>query len=173
MSVQLTAVVAMTADRVIGRDGTLPWHLPEDLKFFKRTTSGHPIVMGRKTYESIGRPLPKRRNIVLTRDKEWSAEGVEVIHSPEQLPDLPELDGRVFVIGGAEIYRAFTPLLDDWLVSHVAGAYEGDTRLAHFEAEFPVSESVETFPGFEVRRWSRLTGPAVAATTGDSSPESP
>lgn len=172
MSVQLTAVVAMTADRVIGKDGTLPWHLPEDLKFFKRTTSGHPIVMGRKTYESIGRPLPKRRNIVLTRDKEWSAEGVEVIHAPEQLPDLPGLDGRVFIIGGAEIYRAFTPLLDDWLVSHVAGAYEGDTRLATFEEEFPVSETVETFPEFEVRRWSRVN-PAAAGTTGDSSPESP
>lgn len=173
MSVQLTAVVAMTADRVIGKGGTLPWHLPEDLKFFKRTTSGHPIVMGRKTYESIGRPLPKRRNIVLTRDRGWSAEGVEVIHSPEELRDLPELDGRVFVIGGAEIYRAFTPLLDDWLVSHVDGAYDGDTRLAPFEAEFPHSETVEIFPEFEVRRWSRITGPAVAGTTADSSPASP
>jgi dihydrofolate reductase len=173
MSVQLTAVVAMTAERIIGKDGTLPWHLPEDLKFFKRTTSGHPIVMGRKTYESIGRPLPKRRNIILTRDPKWSAEGVEVIHSPEELLDLPGLDGRVFVIGGAEIYRAFTPLLDDWLVSHVAEIYEGDTRLAPFEAEFPVLETVETFPEFEVRRWSRATSPAGVVTTGDFSREAP
>ncbi|MBX3743199.1 MAG: dihydrofolate reductase [Akkermansiaceae bacterium] len=173
MSVQLTAVVAMTADRVIGKDGTLPWHLPEDLKFFKRTTSGYPIVMGRKTYESIGRPLPKRRNIVLTRDRGWSAEGVEVIHAPEDLHSLSGLDGRVFIIGGAEIYRAFTPLLDDWLVSHVGGAYEGDTRLAPFEEEFPVSEIVEAFPEFVVRRWSRLTGPAGAVTRKDASQGSP
>lgn len=155
MSIQLTAVVAMTADRVIGKGGALPWHLPEDLKFFKRTTSGHPIVMGRKTYESIGRPLPKRRNIVLTRDRSWSAEGVEVIHTPEALLTLPGLEGRVFIIGGAEIYRAFTPIITDWLVSHVAGDYEGDTRLAPFEKEFPQAELVESFDEFEVRRWSR------------------
>lgn len=155
MSVQLTAVVAMTGDRIIGKNGTLPWHLPEDLKFFKRTTSGHPIVMGRKTYESIGRPLPKRRNIVLTRDRSWSAEGVEVIHGPEDLLQLQGLEGRVFIIGGAEIYRAFTPLMDDWLVSHVSGEYEGDTRLAPFEEEFPVSVTVESFSEFEVKRWSR------------------
>lgn len=155
MSMHLTAVVAMTADRVIGKDGTLPWYLPEDLKFFKRTTSGHPIVMGRKTYESIGRPLPKRRNIVLTRDQEWSADGVEVIHGPEELESLPDLEGQVFIIGGAEIYRAFTPRMDDWLVSHVRTDYEGDTRLAKFEEEFPVASVVEEFPDFVVKRWSR------------------
>ncbi|HEY8990640.1 MAG TPA: dihydrofolate reductase, partial [Luteolibacter sp.] len=104
---RLIAVVAMTADRVIGRDGTLPWHLPEDLQFFKRTTSGHPIVMGRKTFESIGKPLPKRRNIVLTRDPSWQAPGVEVIHSPAELLNLPDLGDTVFLIGGAEIYAAF------------------------------------------------------------------
>ena len=81
----------MTPRRVIGRDGGLPWHLPADLAFFKKTTTGHPIVMGRKTYESIGRPLPNRRNIVLTRDPDWSAEGVEVIHRPEDIDDLPQI----------------------------------------------------------------------------------
>ena len=155
MSVRLTAIVAMTPDRVIGRAGTLPWHLPEDLAFFKRTTSGHPIVMGRKTYESIGRPLPKRRNIVLTRDESWSAEGVEVIHRPEELDQLPGIAGQVFIIGGSEIYAAFLPLLDDLLVSHVAGNYEGDTRLPDFEAEFPESEILETHAAFEVRRHFR------------------
>jgi dihydrofolate reductase len=155
MSLRLTAVVAMTSDRVIGKDGGLPWHLPEDLAFFKRTTSGHPIVMGRKTYESIGRPLPKRRNIVMTRDTEWSAPGVEVIHDPGDLERLPDLTGRVFVIGGAEVYRAFQPLLDDWLVSHVSGDHEGDTLLPGFEAEFPLRESVESHPGFEVVRHFR------------------
>jgi dihydrofolate reductase len=85
LKLHLTAIVAMTPDRVIGRAGILPWHMPEDLAFFKRVTSGHPIVMGRKTFESIGRPLPKRRNIVLTRDAGWSASGVEVIHRPEEI----------------------------------------------------------------------------------------
>ncbi len=155
MSLQLTAVVAMTAQRVIGRAGTLPWHLPEDLAFFKRTTSGYPIVMGRKTYESIGRPLPKRRNIVLTRDRGWSADGVEVIHGVEDLEKLPGLDGRVFIIGGAEIYAAFMPALDDLLVSHVFEAHEGDTWFPEFEGDFPESEILETHSTFEVRRHFR------------------
>ncbi len=155
MKPQLTAIVAMTPDRVIGKGGTLPWHLPEDLAFFKRVTSGHPIVMGRKTYESIGRPLPKRRNIVLTRDKAWSAPGVEVIHTPEELDALPELDGRVFIIGGSEIYAAFLPRLDDLLVSHVFESFQGDTRFPEFEHLFPQSELLETHEAFEVKRWSR------------------
>ena len=155
MSVHLTAIVAMTPDRVIGRGGALPWYLPEDLAFFKRVTSGHPVVMGRKTFESIGRPLPKRRNIVLTRDPNWSAEGVEVIHRPEDLKTLPELEGRVFIIGGSEIYSAFLPEIDDLLVSHVFEAHEGDTRFPEFSEDFPHSELLETHAGFEVRRWSR------------------
>jgi len=152
MSLRLTAVVAMTSERVIGRAGSLPWHLPEDLAYFKRTTSGHPIVMGRKTYESIGRPLPKRRNIVLTRDPTWSAEGVEVIHRPDELAGLPGMDGQVFIIGGAEIYAAFLPLLADLLVSHVFENHAGDTWLPEFESEFPQSEIIETHASFEVRR---------------------
>ncbi len=160
MSLHLTAVVAMTPERVIGKAGSLPWHLPEDLAFFKRTTSGHPIVMGRKTYESIGRPLPKRRNIVLTRDLNWSAVGVEVIHHPDQLGKLPGLDGRVFIIGGSEIYAAFLPELDDLLVSHVHESHEGDTWLPAFEDEFPEVEILETHPDFEVRRHSRALATA-------------
>lgn len=152
---QLTAIVAMTPDRVIGRGGTLPWHLPEDLAFFKRVTTGHPVVMGRKTYESIGRPLPKRRNIVLTRDPKWSAPGAEVIHRPEDLATLPEITGRVFIIGGAEIYSAFLPSLDELLVSHVFARHEGDTFFPEFEAAFPVAELVESHTDFEVRRWRR------------------
>ncbi len=156
MSIRLTAVVAMTPDRIIGRGGSLPWHLPEDLAFFKKTTSGHPIVMGRKTYESIGRPLPKRRNIVLTRDPSWTAEGVEIIHQPDDLGKLPDLDGQVFIIGGAEVYAAFLPKLDDLLVSHIFETHAGDTQLPSFESEFPHSEMVEAHAAFEVRRHSRL-----------------
>ncbi|MFT4177187.1 MAG: dihydrofolate reductase [Luteolibacter sp.] len=150
---KLTAIVAMTTERVIGRDGTLPWHLPEDLAFFKRTTSGHPIVMGRKTYESIGKPLPKRRNIVLTRDPDWSAPGVKVIHSPEALKTLPDLTDEVFIIGGSEIYSAFLPLLDSLLISHVYENHPGDTRFPEYIDRFPHSTLLETHQDFEVRRW--------------------
>ncbi|KAB2641400.1 MAG: dihydrofolate reductase [Verrucomicrobia bacterium] len=155
MKLHLTAIVAMTPQRVIGRDGKLPWQLPEDLAFFKRSTSGHPIVMGRKTYQSLGRPLPKRRNIVLTRDPNWSAAGVEVLHAPAELAELPGLDGQVFIIGGAEIYQAFWPLLDDLLVSHVLESYAGDTWFPEFEAQFPRSEVVASHPTFVVRHWWR------------------
>ena len=98
----LIAVVAMDPKRLIGCNGSLPWHLPEDLAFFKKTTLGHPVLMGRKTFESIGRPLPKRRNIVLTRDRSWNHPGVEVIHSPVEITNADE---KIFVIGGAEIYK--------------------------------------------------------------------
>jgi len=152
----LTAIVAMTPDRVIGRAGTLPWHLPEDLAFFKRVTSGHPVVMGRKTFESIGRPLPQRRNIVLTRDSAWSAPGVEVIHRPEELANLPGMaQQRVFIIGGAEIYAAFLPAVTDLLVSHLFEEHAGDTRFPDFYNDFPVSEVVASHSEFVVRRWQR------------------
>lgn len=155
MKVRLTAIVAMTPERVIGRAGKLPWHLPEDLAFFKRTTSGHPVVMGRKTYESISRPLPKRRNIVLTRDGSWTAEGVEVIHQPSDLYQLPGIAGQIFIIGGSEIYTAFFPLLDDIIVSHVFDKFLGDTYLPEFESRYPNNELLESHLAFEVRRHSR------------------
>jgi dihydrofolate reductase len=152
----LTAIVAMTPDRVIGRDGGLPWHLPGDLAFFKRTTRGHTVVMGRKTWESIGRPLPHRRNIVLTRDRDWSAPGAEVIHSPEELiPLLGNSAEKAFIIGGAEIYAAYLPVLDDLLISHVVENHPGDTFFPPFEDQFPNASLIEAAPGFVVRRWSR------------------
>jgi dihydrofolate reductase len=148
----LIAVVAMDPNRLIGRDGSLPWHLPEDLAFFKKTTLGHPVLMGRKTFESIGRPLPKRRNIVLTRDRSWSHPGVEVIHSPDE---IPETEGNIFVIGGAEIYKMLSSRIAGWLVSHVHDAHEGDTHLAEFEQDFPVVEIIEEHPDFTVKRHLR------------------
>lgn len=154
---RLVAIVAMTSDRIIGRDGTLPWHLPEDLAFFKRTTSGHPIVMGRKTYESIGRPLPKRRNIVLTRDSNWAVPGVETIHGSADLATLDGLEGTVFVIGGAEVYSAFLDLTDELLVSRVHEDFTGDTRFPEFESLFPHREKIESHPAFDVWSYSRTS----------------
>lgn len=155
MKPHLTAIVAMTPGRVIGRAGAMPWHLPEDLTFFKRVTTGHPVVMGRKTFEAIGRPLPQRRNIVLTRNPAWSAPGVEVIHRPDDLTQLPGLEGPVFIIGGAEIYAAFLPATAELLVSKLFAEHAGDTRFPEFESAFADAGVVATHESFEVRRWHR------------------
>jgi len=151
----LKAVVAMASNRVIGKDGQLPWHLPEDLKLFKKLTTGHPILMGRKTYESIGRPLPKRRNIVLS--KTWKApEGVDV----EVIQDLDDLaalglGGDVFLIGGAQVYAALLPRCDEVYLSYIHEPYEGDTYFPPFEDQFELAEVVEKFDEFELRRYVR------------------
>src|SRR5437879_4536686 len=102
----IALVVAMAENRVIGKDNKLIWHLPADLKYFKQLTSGHPIIMGRKTYESIGKPLPNRTNIVITRQADFKAEGCMVANSlGDALMLAQQLDADVFVIGGAEIYK--------------------------------------------------------------------
>ena len=142
----------MTPDRIIGRDGTLPWHLPDDLAFFKKTTSGHAIVMGRKTFDSIGKPLPKRQNIVLTRDRNWSHEGVDVIHDPSELRDMVRMPGEVYIIGGAEIYQAFLPHMEALLITHVHHDFPGDTRFPAYDEAFPHQEIVLEHPEFTVKR---------------------
>ena len=151
----LAAIVAMTPERIIGRDNSLPWHFPEDLKFFKRTTSGHPVVMGRKTFESIGRPLPNRQNIVITRDPSWSSEGVEIIHSKDELSQIELQNQHVFIIGGAEIYSLFLEDLDEMLVTWVYQAHEGDTTFPEFENLFAEFSLVESHQDFEVRLYSK------------------
>ena len=151
----LAAIVAMTPERIIGRDNSLPWHFPEDLKFFKRTTSGHPVVMGRKTFESIGRPLPNRQNIVITRDSSWSAEGVETIHSKEELAEIELQSQRVFIIGGAEIYSLFLEDLNELFVSWIYKSYQGITTFPEFENFFGGFTLVEGHPEFEVRLYAR------------------
>lgn len=102
--VTYTGVVAMAPDRGIGYRGALPWHLPDDLKTFKRITTGHPVLMGRKTYESIGRPLPGRQNIVLTRDPAWTAEGVQVVHSAGELECLELMDPESWLSEGRRFF---------------------------------------------------------------------
>lgn len=152
---KLTAIVAMTSERIIGKDGTLPWHLPEDLKLFRRHTTGNPIVMGRKTWDSIGRPLPNRQSIVLTRDPNWSANGAEVIHHPDELTQMNLITPDVYIIGGAQIYEAFMTSLDAILISHVYENFPGDTRFPEFESLFPTVTVEEKYETFELRRYTR------------------
>lgn len=126
----VTLVVAMGANGVIGVDGGLPWRLPEDLAHFKQLTMGHPMIMGRTTFESIGRPLPGRTTIVLTRDPAWSGDGVEVAATLESaLKRAHELDDEVFVVGGAQVYAEALAagVVDLMCVTRVAAAPEGDT----------------------------------------------
>ena len=134
---KISIVVAMAANRVIGRDKQLPWHLPADLKHFKETTMGKPILMGRKTWESIGRPLPGRTNIVITRDEDYVAPGCVVVHSIEAaLQAAGEVD-EVMVIGGAEFYRQVLPQADTIYLTRVHRGFEGDTRFPELdEAEW-------------------------------------
>ncbi|MYM36704.1 dihydrofolate reductase [Duganella sp. FT94W] len=122
---KLTIIVATDAQRGIGINNTLPWKLPEDLAHFKRTTSGHPIIMGRKTFDSIGRPLPNRRNIVVTRNDNWTRDGVERVGSLDAAIAL--LDGAEgFVIGGAEIYKQALPLADQLIITQIAHTFDCD-----------------------------------------------
>jgi dihydrofolate reductase len=117
---------------VVGINNSLPWHLPEDLKYFKRTTSGKAIIMGRKTYESIGRPLPNRTNIVISRNPEFSAEGVVIVASIEEAIKYAESVNRingvdeVMIIGGAAIYQVSLPMADRLYLTHVHANVEGD-----------------------------------------------
>jgi dihydrofolate reductase len=116
-------VVAMARNNVIGRDNGLPWRLPEDLRHFKTVTMGKPVLMGRKTYESIGRPLPGRTNLVLTRDTGWKAPGVVVVHSLAEALQGDEVAG----IGGAEIYRLLIPLATRIYLTRIEADIPGDT----------------------------------------------
>jgi dihydrofolate reductase len=142
------AIAAMAENRVIGRGADIPWHLPEDFKFFKRTTTGHVLVMGRKTFESIGRPLPGRETIVLSR-RGFSYPGVRCVSALGGVPT--HSDGReVFICGGAEIYRQSLPLCSELFLTHVKRTVEGDALFPEFETAFHrVSALMET-PEFEV-----------------------
>lgn len=128
MAREIVLVVARAANGVIGKDGTLPWHIPADLKHFKALTIGKPMIMGRKTFESFPAPLPGRRHIVLTRDPHWQATGAQVARDTESALALAG-EGEVMVIGGAEIYRLFLPLADRIELTEVHAEYTGDTLM--------------------------------------------
>ena len=150
MAKHIALVVAMDANRGIGVDNQLPWHLPEDLAHFKRVTLGHPIIMGRKTFESIGRPLPGRRNIVVTRNGDWRHDGAETAGS---LVDAVALVGSeaACVIGGAQIFAEAMELADRLIVTHIDKVFRCDTF----------------FPEIDGARWTAvLNEPLHSPTAG-------
>jgi len=153
MSKKIAMIVAMASNRVIGRDNQLPWHIPGDLKFFKATTLGKPVVMGRKTFESIGRPLPGRDNIVITRNGNWQVDGVRVVHdlagALEMARDSAETSGaeEIMVIGGGEIFTEVLPRTDRLYLTLVQADVEGDAY----------------FPELDWAAWHEISREDVAA----------
>jgi len=131
MSDAPVALVAMADNGVIGRDNGLPWHLPDDLKRFKALTLGNSVLMGRRTFESIGRPLPGRRNLVLTRNPAWDAPGCETVASLDAARAIAG-SSKLFVIGGAEVFSLCWPIIGRLELTEVHGDIDGDTRLAGF-----------------------------------------
>jgi len=148
MAKHLSLVVAMDANRGIGVDNKLPWHLPEDLAHFKRVTLGHPIIMGRKTFESIGRPLPGRRNIVVTRNTGWRHDGVDVAHSLQDAVALVG-DDSASIIGGAQIFAEALDVADRLIVTHIAKTYRCDTF----------------FPKIDPARWAAVSNEPLHSPT--------
>lgn len=137
----LSILVAHDKQRVIGYQNQLPWHLPNDLKHVKQLSTGHTLVMGRKTFESIGKPLPNRRNIVLTNNPSFKHEGVDVIHSIEEINDIP---GQVFIFGGQTLFEEMIDKVDDMYITVVDGKFQGDTFFPPYTFEdWEVESSVE------------------------------
>src|ERR1700742_4291061 len=130
----LRAIAAMSRNRVIGKDGTIPWHIPEDFKWFKKATSGQAVLMGRKTYESLGKPLPNRLNLVVTRGA--APAGVEAVSDLVRFDPERYAPREVWVIGGAEIYRQMLGRCGDLYLSIVHREVEGDATFPEFESEF-------------------------------------
>jgi len=159
----ITVLAAVGANLAIGRDGKMPWHLPQDVAHFKATTMGHTMVMGRKTYDSIGRALPGRRTIVITRQSGWHAPSVEVAHS---LPEALALAGPadVFVVGGSDVYRQAMPFADQMLLTEVEQSPEADAFLPTFTLDDWRETAREAHKGFAFVTYERTLGSQRART---------
>tara|TARA_R110002095_G_scaffold50644_4_gene44381 strand:- start:1680 stop:2162 length:483 start_codon:yes stop_codon:yes gene_type:complete len=131
----VSIIVAMADNRAIGKNNELLWHLPDDFKHFKAITMAKPILMGRKTYQSIGRPLPGRKNIVVTRDAAFTADGVLVVNSIDAALDAAKEDAEVMVIGGASFYQQMLPLADRLYVTRVHHRFDADTFFPEIDAD--------------------------------------
>lgn len=146
----LIAIAALGRNRALGKDNRLPWHIPEDFAFFKATTMGQVLVMGRKTYESIGRPLPGRITLVLSRTG-FKAPGVETLSDWEALKKL-HLDKTLYLAGGAQLYTEALPWCSELLLTHVDQAPEADTFFPDWTNAFDSGVLVRQGPGFDIRR---------------------
>ena len=143
---KITLVAAIASNNVIGKENSLPWNIPEDLKRFKQMTSGHTILMGRKTFDSIGRPLPNRQNIVMTKDKNFEQEGIKVINDfDEALELIKESNEDVFVIGGSKIYELFEPVANSLAITRILKDFEGDAFFPDFNWDLWQIEKEEKF----------------------------
>lgn len=129
----ISIIVAVAKNGVIGDKNSLLWHLREDMIHFRTTTSGHPVVMGRKTYDSIGRPLPKRTNVVITRDTNLAIEGCTMVHSLDEAVAMFDKSEEVFIIGGAQIYKQALPIADRIYLTVIDKEYEGDTSFPEID----------------------------------------
>lgn len=139
-------IVAISKNNAIGKNNSLLWNIPEDLKHFKNITSGHTILMGRKTFESIGRPLPNRRNIVITRDESYKYEGIEVATSLIKALDNCKYEDEVFIIGGGEIYKQALPFADKLYVTHIEKEYDADTFFPEISQDIWIETEKEEHP---------------------------
>src|SRR5699024_4324554 len=139
---RLSAITAIAQNNIIGKDNSLPWHLPADMKFFKKTTMGHPIIMGRKTYESFKKALPGRTNIVITRQKDYTLTDAIVVHSLKAaIEEAKAIEKEeTFILGGAEIFKLSLPLIQRIYITRIYEEFEGDVE----------------FPSFEVKDWEMI-----------------
>ncbi|CAM2772051.1 dihydrofolate reductase [Salinicoccus roseus] len=137
----VSLIVCHAEQNVIGFKNKMPWHLPNDLKHVKKLTQGNTIVMGRKTFDSLGRPLPNRRNVVLTRNRDFDAEGIDVIH---EVADIKELEGEVFIFGGSGVYNQTMDLVDEMHITRIHETFGGDTFFPEYdESEWELVSSEE------------------------------
>lgn len=149
----MKAIAAMARNRVIGREGKIPWHLPEDFRWFKRMTTGAVVLMGRKTFESLGKPLPNRHNVVLTRGPEIA--GVETLRDLHGFNETRYAPRDVWLIGGADLYQQLLPACSDLYLSLLRRDYEGDARFPEFEHAFALAGVPFETADFEVRHYTR------------------
>lgn len=131
----ISLMAAVAEGMVIGKDNDLPWHLPSDLRYFRRMTMGKPVIMGRRTLESLGKPLDGRKNIVLTRQEDYAPEGVDVARSLDEALDIVEGAPEIMILGGAKVYAEFLPRADRLYLTVVYAPFEGDTFFPAFDAE--------------------------------------
>lgn len=156
---RVVLVAAVAENGVIGKDDNIPWQLPEDLKFFRATTEGNTVVMGRVTYEGIGHPLPYRTNIVVTRQPGWSADGVFVAGSVEDAIELAHgFDGDIMVIGGSQVYAAAMPHADVQILTEVRSSPEGDTLYPDYDRSKWTETRREKHDEFDFVWYERGTG---------------